>query len=305
MYEWLCENTHLVNTKFKKFVKILQQNNITGVCYESKTIDWDYAAKVIRDNVDFDCDSLVDCELLACALPDIEHYALEHMICFSKNNFSYNNSLYILNEEGSSKNNNNLSFKNTSHILNEEGDGIASSISTQKIHTALINNDIKKKAVLEKIIDTLITIKEQNNQILAQLRKVPQAKGAVSFSLPENIPVHLPLKTNENLCLLEGFIVDETNSYNLHSFLSTLGGRDITSKTNKILKQLFSDELSQKYSFYGKRLPKKPFHSLLIKDIIIDAVKCTTPGANNQAIEDSIKVWLKHAPQRFKKINNN
>ncbi|XP_032682292.1 uncharacterized protein LOC116849344 [Odontomachus brunneus] len=181
------------------------------------------------------------------------------------------------------KNNNNLSFKNTSHILNKEGDGIASSISTQKIHTALINNDIKKKAVLEKIIDTLITIKEQNNQILAQLRKVPQAKGAVSFSLPENIPVHLPLKTNENLCFLEGFIADKTNSYNL----------------------LFSDELSQKYSFYGKRLPKKPFHSLLIKDIIIDAVKCTTPGANNQAIEDSIKVWLKHAPQRFKKINNN
>ncbi|XP_032690540.1 uncharacterized protein LOC116853520 [Odontomachus brunneus] len=78
MYGWLCENTHLVDTKFKRFVKILQQNNITGVCYESKTIDWDYAAKVIRDNEDFGCDSLVDCELLACALPDIVHYALEH-----------------------------------------------------------------------------------------------------------------------------------------------------------------------------------------------------------------------------------
>ncbi|XP_014482765.1 PREDICTED: uncharacterized protein LOC106748593, partial [Dinoponera quadriceps] len=48
MYSWLYENTHLVNTKFQKFVSILQQNDIIRVWYESKTTDWCYAAKVIR-----------------------------------------------------------------------------------------------------------------------------------------------------------------------------------------------------------------------------------------------------------------
>ena len=36
---------------------------------------------------------------------------------------------------------------------------------------------------------------------------------------------------------------------------------------NKILKQLLIDD--RKYSFYGKRLDKKPFSTLLMKNIII------------------------------------
>ncbi|XP_014485789.1 PREDICTED: uncharacterized protein LOC106750166 [Dinoponera quadriceps] len=77
MYSWLYENTHLVNTKFQKFVSILQQNDIICVWYESKTTDWCYAAKVIRESDDFDSESLVDSELLACALKDIVHYVLD------------------------------------------------------------------------------------------------------------------------------------------------------------------------------------------------------------------------------------
>lgn len=47
-------------------------------------------------------------------------------------------------------------------------------------------------ALNRKIVDVLITIKKQNNQILAYIRKAPQTKGAVIFSLPENLPVSLP-----------------------------------------------------------------------------------------------------------------
>ena len=66
MYFWLCENTHNVTEKFKQFVEIVQRDNICNV---------DDAAKAIRDNVMFNSDSLVDCELVTCAVNDIIHAA--------------------------------------------------------------------------------------------------------------------------------------------------------------------------------------------------------------------------------------
>ena len=62
MYFWLCENTHIVNEKFKKFATILQRNNISNLCD---------VAKAICESDVFDSESLVDCELLTCAVNDI------------------------------------------------------------------------------------------------------------------------------------------------------------------------------------------------------------------------------------------
>ena len=66
MYFWLCENTHIVNEKFKKFATILQRNNISNLCD---------VAKAICESDVFDSESLVDCELLTCAVNDIFHDA--------------------------------------------------------------------------------------------------------------------------------------------------------------------------------------------------------------------------------------
>lgn len=65
------------------------------------------------------------------------------------------------------------------------------------------------------MLNILITIKEQNNQILAHIRNTQQARSVVTFTLPENLPLHLPLKTSEDVNLLEEYINDETNCSNL------------------------------------------------------------------------------------------
>ena len=66
MYFWLCQNTHIVNEKFKQFVNVLQRNNIIDLCDVAKTI---------CESDAFDSESLVDCELLTCAVNDIFHDA--------------------------------------------------------------------------------------------------------------------------------------------------------------------------------------------------------------------------------------
>ena len=64
MYFWLCENTYTVTEKFKLFVEVIQRDNIS---------DADNAAKVIRDSVMFNSESLINCELVTCAVHNIIH----------------------------------------------------------------------------------------------------------------------------------------------------------------------------------------------------------------------------------------
>ena len=62
MHLWLCQNIYPVGDKFERFVNVLQRNNITKVCD---------AVKTIRESDAFDSGSLVDCELITCAIHDV------------------------------------------------------------------------------------------------------------------------------------------------------------------------------------------------------------------------------------------
>lgn len=52
-------------------------------------------------------------------------------------------------------------------------------------------------------------------------------------------------------------------------YLTTLGGKDITSRVNRILKYYLADSLAESYSFFGKRNQKKAFAVLNLKKAII------------------------------------
>ncbi|KAJ8971138.1 hypothetical protein NQ314_000870 [Rhamnusium bicolor] len=57
---------------------------------------------------------------------------------------------------------------------------------------------------------------------------------------------------------------------NICSYLSTLGGgKSYILRTNKVLRQLLTDSLASKYSFFGSRKDKKAFSELLLKKVVI------------------------------------
>ncbi|KAK4880342.1 hypothetical protein RN001_008488 [Aquatica leii] len=147
-----------------------------------------------------------------------------------------------------------------------------------------------------KIIALLQQISEQNKQILKYISK--QDSVSSSVNQPE-IPVTLPLKKEEDLNILENFLIEQTNSFALSSYLSTLGGRDTTSLTNNILKRCLTNELASAYSFRGKG-KKRAFTDLSLKNVVVGAVKKKNPQTTERDIEYHIKVWLKHSPQRNK-----
>lgn len=85
-----------------------------------------------------------------------------------------------------------------------------------------------------------------------------------------------------------------------------MGGRDVVSRVNNILKHILTKLLAKYFSFWGKRMGKQLFGNLKIKIAVVNAVKSkTSPEVTEKQIEDNMKVWLKHAPQRLKKEVNN
>lgn len=53
------------------------------------------------------------------------------------------------------------------------------------------------------------------------------------------------------------------------SYLSSLGGKDVTAMTNNILRKILTNELGCMYSFWGKRSNKRPFADLKLKSSVV------------------------------------
>lgn len=145
----------------------------------------------------------------------------------------------------------------------------------------------------DNFLNILLTIQEQNKQILAKLNE--------NFSSPQtespNLPVLLPIDTLEQLEKLEKHLEVEENFKKLSTYMSSIGGKDLVSKVNGVLKKLISNGVAKYFNFYGKR-EKMPFKNLRTNAVVLQAIKTNSKGSTEKEIENIIKIWLKHAPQR-------
>ncbi|KAF2893722.1 hypothetical protein ILUMI_12451, partial [Ignelater luminosus] len=146
------------------------------------------------------------------------------------------------------------------------------------------------------IIKLLYELKEQNKKILSY---ITSQNTAIGSNLLPDVPVELPLKNEQDINVFEQYLSKRENSFALCDYLSSVVGKDGTSLTNNILKRCLTNQLASSFSFRGKGV-KKPFVDLSLKSVVVGAVKKQFSGLTEREIEDHIKVWLKHSPQRFK-----
>ncbi|XP_031328595.1 uncharacterized protein LOC116176353 isoform X2 [Photinus pyralis] len=154
----------------------------------------------------------------------------------------------------------------------------------------------------KKLVNDIIFIKEQNKLIIELLRqqKLTQEKIQFENALPANFPVKLPVNAEQEIQLLEQYLTIQDNYDLLRCHLSTFGGKNINDTTSNILKRVINDSVACSYNYLGTRSNKKPFSQLSLKKVVVDAVKAKQPQAVECDIEQVIKGWLKHAPQRCK-----
>ncbi|KAL4713330.1 hypothetical protein ACJJTC_012402 [Scirpophaga incertulas] len=113
------------------------------------------------------------------------------------------------------------------------------------------------------------------------------------------IPINFPIKEEDDVHQIEKFLEDDKNFANLCEYFTAFAGYTVTGTVNQILKHTMSNSVATKFNYRGKR-GKKPFQALNLKTAIIRATKKMFKLQTDKEIEDNIKVWLKHAPQRTK-----
>ncbi|XP_052748496.1 uncharacterized protein LOC116413809 [Galleria mellonella] len=152
----------------------------------------------------------------------------------------------------------------------------------------------KNKAYQVEMITLLSTIKNQNEQISELLKETAQ---------PENYrhEFQFPIKNDDELNAIELVLRNEPGKYiNLFKYIRSVGGRHLANRVSRVLKILMLDTMASKYNYFGKG-SKRAFSTLLLGKCVIEAIASSTPDVTVKQVEDQIKIWLKHAPERARK----
>ncbi|XP_025269672.1 uncharacterized protein LOC105257319 [Camponotus floridanus] len=171
---------------------------------------------------------------------------------------------------------------------------------SESVNSTLINESYGGpyfRSFTEQIFTEIKKVREQVKEIYGILRH-SNTQGGI-LSIPDDCPVEFPLKTREELQLLENYFSSRENKHAVSLFLSTLGGDTTTARTNKILKYVFTNELAKSFNFAGQK-NKEAFEKLSLKTVVVRGVQIKSPSTTEKDIEDAIKTWLKHASDRLK-----
>ncbi|XP_050301322.1 uncharacterized protein LOC126739611 [Anthonomus grandis grandis] len=186
------------------------------------------------------------------------------------------------------------SSPSTSIIIREDNTSNANTESFCESNTTI---SVSSNA-LEKIYRQVKKLGEELKEVKGLLKQSRHPSSVPS--LPNNLPVELPLNSQENLQILEHYLGEEEAFNNLALYLSTLGGNGMVSCVNKILRLLLSDILATAYNFAGQR-SKQAFGTTKLNSLVIRAIQVTSPLTTKAEIENAVKTWLKHAKQRIDK----
>lgn len=82
---------------------------------------------------------------------------------------------------------------------------------------------------------------------------------------------------------------------------SGLGGASFGAATRRMLEMLLSHQVAIQYSWAGQK-GKKKFMDLTVTAVICKAVRSIFPDIKISDVEGVIKVWLRHAGEKLKKL---
>ncbi|KAK9675084.1 protein of unknown function (DUF4806) [Popillia japonica] len=126
-----------------------------------------------------------------------------------------------------------------------------------------------------------IIIRNKCSETTSETLRVAAETGSPSVS-------SLFPNTVNHIAEIELFLSNEEAFSALSSYLASLGGRNVTTRTNRILRELLTDEVAALYNFYGsKRYQKLAFVNLRLSKVIIRAVKIGCSEASNLDIQNA------------------
>ncbi|XP_018399480.1 PREDICTED: uncharacterized protein LOC108777163 [Cyphomyrmex costatus] len=167
-----------------------------------------------------------------------------------------------------------------------------------------INSDDKEnKTLAEKLNERVyVRLEEINKKLDIVLMNQGRFNRSLlpnekRFQKPANLP-DLPIKTEDQLNLLETYLQDDNNFTSMCDYLSSfIISKDIAKSTVRIAVKLLTNSVASTMSFKGQN-KKKPFYKLKIREAIQGSLLIKFDNILLFEAEETMKSWLANAPWR-------
>lgn len=155
---------------------------------------------------------------------------------------------------------------------------------------------------MELVISKLNRIEEKVDFIMQTIHVSNNISEQMAFPDVPTVPegLNLPVDSIRSIDELSARVRCDTGlKKRLASFLSTLGATDLSKTVCGIMKALMTSRLALQFNWVGSN-DKRSFAELKLAAVVCDAVRMnqSTSLANNNAIEEKIKAWLRQARDR-------
>ncbi|XP_029659538.1 uncharacterized protein LOC115233334 [Formica exsecta] len=154
------------------------------------------------------------------------------------------------------------------------------------------------------VIRKLITLEMKMN-IIQRYQKVIVQKQSVGILDSEEKEVdifqNLSLKNENELEAIETKLNnDSTYRKYMNKQLAQRVSQDTKTSCIRLMRQIFTNQLAMKYSWYGAK-KKNIFSNLQLCKVIMCVIRNSHADATDDQISSPIKIWLAHAKERAAK----
>ncbi|XP_072538974.1 uncharacterized protein [Salminus brasiliensis] len=155
----------------------------------------------------------------------------------------------------------------------------------------------------EALIQVLTCVEQLKSQVSDLNRKVDMLLLQNSSLLSdeedeEDVQAGLPLRTFEDMEMLEQKLQDETYNKLLCRRLSLIGGADLRNTVWRLLQTVMTNALACHYNWAGRGGVKRAFSGLALQGLICRAARVNFSNATDDKIGNLIKNWLRLARDR-------
>ncbi|CAG9814181.1 unnamed protein product [Phaedon cochleariae] len=121
-------------------------------------------------------------------------------------------------------------------------------------------------------------------------------EGPIATEKEIAFPMVLPLKSLPEIEALEAFVKTEEGKQSFTNFVKSIGGKDTKDFITRVLKQVFTNALSELCSWTGRKNNFELGH-LQIMRIIFGVIRINE-GCNAKEFEQHVAEWFRHGKQR-------
>ncbi|XP_019884176.2 uncharacterized protein LOC105254819 isoform X2 [Camponotus floridanus] len=149
------------------------------------------------------------------------------------------------------------------------------------------------------VIDILSEVKEIKLQLKTNSQETSTKEKEEIISIFNNKDVHFPLKTEKDLQTVELILENDDEITKAMNELIQIGGNNGYEFIRRALSMMLTNEIADKYSFFGRK-KKKSFCNLNICKLLISASQKGRYCETTKEAEKFIQGWLRRAAERGK-----